>query len=109
MKFIYLPIERHTDLEGFAVAGNFATKLKRLFSFGRGLTITKADLVEAGIPVISYGQIHSKQNIGTKIEQHLLRYVPLSYIKDNDSSKVKKGDLKNGKLNCIDNKIFTSY
>lgn len=69
-----------------------SVSFKRLFSFGRGLTITKADLVEKGIPVISYGQIHSKQNIGTKIEQHLLRYVPASYIKGNDSSKVNKGD-----------------
>lgn len=65
---------------------------KRLFSFGRGLSITKADLVEEGIPVISYGQIHSKQNTGTKVEQHLLRYVPKSYIDGNDSSKVNKGD-----------------
>lgn len=65
---------------------------KRLFSFGRGLSITKADLVEEGIPVISYGQIHSKQNTGTKIEQHLLRYVPESYTEGNDSSKVNKGD-----------------
>lgn len=65
---------------------------KRLFSFGRGLSITKADLVEEGIPVISYGQIHSKQNTGTKVEQHLLRYVPKSYIEGNNSSKVNKGD-----------------
>lgn len=65
---------------------------KRLFSFGRGLSITKADLVEEGIPVISYGQIHSKQNTGTKVEQHLLRYVSESYIEGNDLSKVNKGD-----------------
>ena len=65
---------------------------KRLFSFGRGLSITKADLVEEGIPVISYGQIHSKQNTGTRIEQHLLRYVPESYTEGYESSKVNSGD-----------------
>lgn len=65
---------------------------KRLFSFGRGLSITKADLVEKGIPVISYGQIHSKQNTGTRIEQHLLRYVPESYTESFESSKVNSGD-----------------
>lgn len=65
---------------------------KRMFSFGRGLSITKADLVEEGIPVISYGQIHSKQNTGTKVEQHLLRFVPDSLGEGNESSKVNKGD-----------------
>jgi len=67
-------------------------KFKRLFSFGRGLSITKADLVDEGVPVISYGQIHSKQNTGTNIENHLLRYIPDTYIEGNDSSKVSKGD-----------------
>ena len=65
---------------------------KRLFSFGRGLSITKADLVEDGLPVISYGQIHSKKNTGTRIEEHLLRYVPESYAKGNENSLLKQGD-----------------
>ncbi len=65
---------------------------KRLFSFGRGLSITKADLVEEGIPVINYGQIHSKQNTGTRIEQHLLRYIPESYTEGYESSRVNSGD-----------------
>lgn len=94
---------------------------KRLFSFGRGLSITKSDLVEEGIPVISYGQIHSKQNTGTKVEQHLLRYVPESYIDDNDSSKVNKGDFifadtsedLEGCGNCVyidnDNLLYAGY
>ena len=35
--------------------------LKSEFNFGKGLPITKADLVDEGVPVISYGQIHSKK------------------------------------------------
>ena len=65
---------------------------KRLFSFGRGLSITKADLVESGLPVINYGQIHAKFNSGTKIIKELLRFVPESYAKGNESSIAHKGD-----------------
>lgn len=36
--------------------------IKNMFSFGKGLGITKENLKEQGIAVISYGQIHSKQN-----------------------------------------------
>ena len=42
--------------------------LKRYFSFGKGLPITKADLVEKGEKVISYGQIHAKYNTGVHID-----------------------------------------
>ena len=66
--------------------------MKRLFSFCKGLSITKADLVETGLPVISYGQIHAKNNTGTRIEDHLLRYVPEICVNGNISSKVTKGD-----------------
>ena len=39
--------------EGWDIA-----RLKSLFSFGKGLPITKEKLVESGSAVISYGQIH---------------------------------------------------
>ena len=39
-------------------------RMKNAFTFGKGLNITKADLVDEGIPVVSYGQIHSKNNTG---------------------------------------------
>ena len=66
---------------------------KKMFSFGRGLPITKSDLVESGLPVISYGQIHSKNNPGTHIEEHLIRYVPEKFSVGNETSLVKCGDL----------------
>lgn len=64
--------------------------LKIEFSFGKGLNITKADLIEEGCPVISYGQIHSKKNTGTKVSDVLIRYV-LPTIADKQSI-VKRGD-----------------
>ena len=51
-------------------------RLKDLCSFGKGLSITKADLCQDGEPVISYGQIHSKTNISTSIKEDLIRFVP---------------------------------
>src|SRR5574344_2020252 len=54
-------------------------RIKDLFSFRRGLNITKANLVTYGLPVISYGQIHSKYNSGVSISNELLRYVPQEY------------------------------
>lgn len=68
------------------------TPLKKLFSFGKGLPITKENLVEKGLPVISYGQIHSKSNTGTKLQSELLRYVSNSYLDSNPNSLVHSGD-----------------
>ena len=67
-------------------------RLKALFSFGKGLPITKENLVDEGIPVISYGQIHAKFNPGTRIVDELFRYVPDAYLKSNPESLVNKGD-----------------
>ena len=66
--------------------------LKALFTFGKGLPITKENLKESGIPVISYGQIHSKTNTGTTIHNNLLRYVDESYLISNPQSLVQQGD-----------------
>ena len=65
---------------------------KELFRTGKGLSFTKADLVKEGVPVISYGQVHSKLNTGTCIIDELIRYVPEDIAKTGLSSKVKVGD-----------------
>lgn len=56
-------------------------RVKYLFDSGKGLSITKDNLVDEGLPVISYGQIHSKSNTGVSIAPELLRFVDLSYQK----------------------------
>lgn len=68
------------------------SRLKMMFSFGKGLPITKENLIEEGISVISYGQIHSKTNNGTSINESLIRYVSNSYIETNDESLVSRDD-----------------
>ena len=95
--------------------------LKSKFSFGKGLPITKDDLVEEGIPVISYGQIHAKWNTGVTTHENLLRYVNESYLESNSSALVKKGDLimadtsedRDGCGNCAyidtDETVFAGY
>lgn len=67
-------------------------RFKELFRTGKGLSFTKADLVKEGIPVISYGQIHSKDNNGIRIKNELIRFVPEEIAKSGESSQVHTGD-----------------
>ena len=50
------------------------------FSVAKGATVTKADLVETGIPVVNYGQVHSKSNTGTHLDEKLIRHVPNGFL-----------------------------
>lgn len=65
---------------------------KSFFDTGKGLSFTKADLVPNGVPVISYGQVHSKLNTGTRIDNELIRFVPIELTTGSESSKVRIGD-----------------
>ncbi|WP_172119307.1 restriction endonuclease subunit S [Actinomyces faecalis] len=47
--------------------------------FHKGFSITKADLVDAGIPVVNYGQVHSKENTSVRLSRALLRYLPENF------------------------------
>lgn len=67
-------------------------RVKNYFDFGKGLPITKDDLIESGVPVISYGQVHSKTNTGVGIGDDLIRYVSESYLDTNPNSLVNEGD-----------------
>ena len=67
-------------------------RLKTVFDFGKGLPITKENLKETGVPVISYGQIHSKQNSGTRIDDSLKRFLDESYLTSNSNSLVHQSD-----------------
>ena len=95
--------------------------IRREFSFGKGLPITKEDLRDSGEPVISYGQIHSKINTGTTIKPALVRYVEGKYLDTHPDSLAHKGDLivadtsedVAGCGNCIyvdtDAQVFAGY
>lgn len=96
-------------------------KLKQVFSFRKGLSITKDNLVEKGVKVISYGQIHSKNNNGVSIDDSLIRYVGNEYLEMGKQSLVLKNDFifadtsedLEGAGNCVfvdsDEEIFAGY
>ena len=67
-------------------------RIRESFSFRKGLSITKANLEETGIAVISYGQVHSKKNSGVGLNEELIRYVNKSYLSTNRGCLVEKGD-----------------
>lgn len=73
-------------------AGWECARFRKLFSFGKGLSITKEDLVDEGVPVISYGQVHSKANTGTAIHESLIRFVPESYLKTDKQALTQEGN-----------------
>lgn len=96
-------------------------RLKYQFDFGKGLSITKADLVENGIAVISYGQIHSKENNGTEVNDSLIRFIPSDSEVVSPNSLLHKGDFVfadtsedlDGCGNCVyvdsDNELYAGY
>ena len=96
-------------------------RLKSLFTFGKGLNITKENLQDYGVPVINYGQIHSKLNNGTEINDKIMRYVSEEYLIKDQRSLVYKNDFIfadtsediKGVGNCafidIDSNIFAGY
>lgn len=68
-------------------------KINSFFRFGKGLSISKADLQEQGIPVISYGQIHSKNNKGVRETEELIRFVDNSYLVKSSKSLLHRNDI----------------
>lgn len=96
-------------------------KIKYMFSNGKGLPITKENLIDEGLPVISYGQIHSKDNNGTDIGKNLLRFVSENYsikypqcsISENDFVFADTSEDYDGCGNCVlkrdNSKVFAGY
>lgn len=67
-------------------------RIRECFTFRKGLSITKENLEDSGIKVISYGQVHSKKNSGVGLNQELVRFVNESYLTTHRSALVEKGD-----------------
>lgn len=67
-------------------------RMRECFTFRKGLSITKANLEETGLPVISYGQIHSKKNTGVALNDELIRFVNSSYLETGKSALVERND-----------------
>lgn len=63
-----------------------------IFSFYRGLPITKQDLKDEGIPCVSYGEIHSKYGFYVDPAKHDLKFVDDIYLNSSGNSLLNRGD-----------------
>ncbi|QGW95879.1 restriction endonuclease subunit S [Aeromonas veronii] len=68
------------------------SKLRYMFTFGKGLTITKENLRDEGIPCVNYGEVHSKYGFEVDPTKHPLRCVEEDYLKTSSSSVLNIGD-----------------
>lgn len=69
------------------------SKLRYNFAFGKGLTITKENLRDEGIPCVNYGEVHSKYGFEVDPRVHSLKCVDEKYLKDNGNSLLLNGDI----------------
>lgn len=67
-------------------------RFKHLFSFGKGLNITKENLEDTGIECVNYGEIHSKYGFEVNPDIHELKCVNESYLKKDSKSLLNIGD-----------------
>lgn len=75
------------------IPANWSTsKLRYMFTFGKGLTITKENLKDEGIPCINYGEVHSKYSFEVDPTQHSLKCVDDGYLKTSADAILHAGD-----------------
>ncbi|TPU91431.1 restriction endonuclease subunit S, partial [Acinetobacter baumannii] len=65
---------------------------RHIFNFGKGLTITKEDLSDEGIPCINYGEIHSKYGFEFNPLDNPLKCVSHDFIESNKNCLLNEGD-----------------
>ena len=70
-------------------------RFSKAYNFSRGLDIKKHDLSDHGLPVISYGQIHAKDNPGVHISRSHIRYIPEEFVKE---SQIERALLNEGDI-----------
>lgn len=66
------------------------TRFTKSFEFFKGLSIKKTDLADYGAGVVSYGQVHAKNNNGYSLKNDLIRYVAENLI--DEKSLLQEGD-----------------
>jgi type I restriction enzyme S subunit len=92
-----------------------------LFRFSKGLTITKEDLRDEGVPCVNYGEIHSKYGVSLDPDKHPLKCVDQSWVEKQADALISKGDFVyadtsedqegSGNFTCLANggPIFAGY
>ena len=69
------------------------SKLRYIGSFGKGLTITKENLQDEGVPCVNYGEVHSKFGFQIDTKLHALKCVSEEFLKNNPDCLLTKGDI----------------
>ncbi|WP_312831580.1 restriction endonuclease subunit S [Pseudomonas lactis] len=69
------------------------SKLRYMFSFGKGLGITKENLLDDGVFCVNYGEVHSKYGFELDPSIHQLKCVSEDYLISSQSALLLKGDL----------------
>ena len=67
-------------------------RLKFAFDLGTGLSITKENLIEKGVPCVNYGEIHSKYGFEVDINKHNLKCVDVNYLNTSKKALMKQGE-----------------
>ncbi len=67
-------------------------RMKNVFSFCTGLSITKKNLLDVGVPCVSYGEIHSKYGFEVNPQNNALKCVEEQYLTTSNRSLLKRGD-----------------
>lgn len=70
-------------------------RFKSAYRFSRGLDVKKQDLSDHGLPIISYGQIHAKDNPGIRVSPIHIRLIPNEFVK---SGQMKRARLHEGDI-----------
>jgi type I restriction enzyme S subunit len=94
MSFPAYPAYRDSGVEWLgAIPEHWGVKqLRYLGRFRKGLTITKADLADTGIPCLNYGEVHSLYPFEVNQDIQPLKSVPVEYLDTDPSACVKYGD-----------------
>jgi len=67
-------------------------RFKDTFILTKGLSITKKNLEEEGVPVVNYGEVHSRCGFEVDPERHKLPCVKREFLKASPKSLLKSGD-----------------
>lgn len=67
-------------------------RFRYVFNLGKGLTITKENLIDEGVFCVNYGEIHSKYGFELDSNIHKLKCVNEDYLLWNSNSLISNGD-----------------
>lgn len=67
-------------------------RLRYVFGMNTGLSVTKEELQESGIPIVNYGDIHTKYGFDLDVSRDELKFVDEQYISSKKSALATESD-----------------